>query len=190
MSLETLGVFREEPTEFHLRRSGPSASLLRRQSGGLTSRGCSPPGLQAVSGLCQPPETWGSASLKQASRSLTCWRVAIGEETELHEHDCFSTQTLPGDASTSARFRPGLQGAQPGFLQSLGPTSARLCAACGGLWTMGVGTAALHPHTFLLSKPHRLFFHFTDLVSLGLSLHMIPFYHFCGLSEEPTVSLV
>lgn len=93
MSLETLGVLREEPTEFHLRRSGPSASLLRRQSGGLTSRGCSPPGLQAVSGLCQPPETWGSASLKQASRSLTCWRVAIGEETELHEHDCFSTQT-------------------------------------------------------------------------------------------------
>lgn len=93
MSLEILGVLREEPTEFHLRRSGPSASLLRRQSGGLTSRGCSPPGLQAVSGLCQPPETWGSASLKQASRSLTCWRVAIGEETELHEHDCFSTQT-------------------------------------------------------------------------------------------------
>ena len=110
---------------------------------------------------------------------------------ELHEHDCFSTQTdfreMP---RTSARFRPGLQGAWPGSLQSLGPTSAHLCAVCGGSWTVGVGTAALHPHAFLLLKPHCLFFHFTDLVSLGLSLHMIPFYHFCGLSEEPTVSLV
>ena len=159
--------------------------------GGLTSRGCSPPGPQAVSGLCQPPETWGSASLKQASRSLTRWRVAIGEETELHEQDCFSTQAdfreMP---RTSTRFRPGLQGAWPRSVQSLGPTSAHLCAVCGGSWTVGVGTAALHPHAFLLLKPHCLFFHFTDLVSLGLSLHMIPFYHFCGLSEEPTVSLV
>ena len=33
VSLETLGVLREEPTEFHLRCSGPSALLLRRQSG-------------------------------------------------------------------------------------------------------------------------------------------------------------
>lgn len=39
---------------------------------------------------------------------------------------------------------------------------------------MGVGMAALHTHAFLLLKPHRLFFRFTGLVSLGLSLHMIP----------------
>lgn len=33
LSLETLSVLRKEPLEFYLRRSGPSALLLRRQLG-------------------------------------------------------------------------------------------------------------------------------------------------------------
>lgn len=133
---------------------GPSASSLEKAVGGLTSHGCSS-GLQAASGFCRPLRPGPGVSPQQASRSPTCWRVAIGSETELHEHDGFSIRQTREAPRTSAHLCPACKVPRPASLQSLS------CLAppgwlCGGPGTLGMGTAARHPRAFLLLKPHRL----------------------------------
>lgn len=130
LSLQILTVLGKEPTEFHLRRSGPSASLLRRQLGDSLSMGALlwAPRLPQV---CAGPLSPGAQPLlERVSRSLTPWRVAIREETQLHEHACFSIK-LPDEASDLSPPLPQLARCTPDP-SSLGLTSAHLCTACRG----------------------------------------------------------
>lgn len=136
------------------------------------------------------PETWGSVSPQtslQVSDLLESWPSG-------RRQSCMNTTASQLRQTRGRRLGPRpplprLARCTARSLQSPGPSSAHSCAACGGLGTLGMGTAARHPRAFLLLKPRRLLLRVTGLVSLGLGLHVTPLlsllWAFRGALSQP-----
>ena len=110
--------------------------------------------------------------LERASRSLTPWRVAIREETQLHEHARFSIR-LPDDASDLSLPLPRLARCTPGPLQS----GSHLCPplhCLQGVVSHGYGSGCPSYTRLPASETSSSSLPFHWSCFLGLRLHMIP----------------